>query len=190
MKVIGLAGKAGSGKSAIARHLASRGDIEWIDLDRIAWGTYPKGSDVYARLIQAFGGDILNDALEIDRSALGRLVFSSAANRDTLDAIVHPAVAEALERLIVRYRAEGTRVLLVEGALLASSAYVDRRVFDQILWLEASETERLRRLDAMGRASHGSRNRDIAPSGDVRAIEADGSVQQVADRVMEAVFSS
>ena len=121
MKVIGLAGRAGSGKSTIARHLAQGRAVEWIDLDTVAWDTYAPGTAVYARLVGAFGKGILNESGKIDRSQLADVAFADHETQETLNAIVHPAVSDAVETIILEYRRKGTEILLIEGALLASA---------------------------------------------------------------------
>ena len=90
MKVIGLAGRAGSGKSAVARWLAQRSGIEWVDLDRLAWETYAPGTATYERLIEAFGDDIVAPSGQIDRAQLSQRAFADDASLETLNRIVHP----------------------------------------------------------------------------------------------------
>ncbi len=187
MRVIGLAGRAGSGKSTIAKYLAQKPAVEWVDLDTVAWDTYAVGTSVYERLLEAFGKSILSKSGEIDRIRLAEVAFSDAANRDMLNAIVHPAVSDAVEALIREHRQKGTELLLIEGALLASSPYVDRSLYDLILWFEAPNEVRDERLQVLGRRDHARRGRDITPTGDYGTISAEGSIQDVADRVLRAI---
>jgi len=187
MKVIGLAGRAGSGKSTIAQHLAQDAAIEWIDLDEVAWKTYALGTDVYDRLVEAFGGDILSESGEIDRVRLAQIAFATHEARQTLNELVHPAVSDAVGSIIRNHRVGETEILLVEGALLASSPYVDRSIYDRILWLETSDKARSQRLKAIGRSDHAKRGRDVVPTGDYVAISGEGSVEDVANRVLRAI---
>jgi dephospho-CoA kinase len=187
MKVIGLAGRAGSGKSTIARYLAQDAAIEWIDLDEVAWGTYALGTDVYNRLVEAFGDDILSESGEIDRVRLAQIAFATREARQTLNELVHPAVSEAVGAIIRNHRVRKTEILLIEGALLASSPYVDRSIYDRILWLETSDKARSQRLEAIGRSDHAKRGRDVVPTGDAIAVSGEGSVEDVANRVLCAI---
>jgi dephospho-CoA kinase len=157
MDVIGLGGAPGSGKSTVARALAARSGIEWIELDRVAWTTYRIGTPTHRRLVEWFGKRILTTAGEIDRQALAREAFARPAARRALDGIVHPAVTAALREEIARHRAAGTSLLLVEGALLGVSEAVDYSLFDALLWLDAPDAVRRRRLTSEGRAEHGRR---------------------------------
>lgn len=187
MRVIGLAGRAGSGKSAVAQCLARKPAVEWIDLDAVAWDTYTMGTAVYERLLEAFGEKILNESGEIDRIRLAEAAFANHENRETLNAIVHPAVSDAVGAIIREHRQKGTEILLIEGALLASSPYVDRSAYDLILWLDVPDDVRLERLQAMSRRDHVKRGRDVSPTGDYVAVSAEGSIQDVVGRILRAI---
>ena len=183
MKVIGLAGRAGAGKSAVARELAKREGIVWIDLDRVAWEVYRPRLPVYWRLVSRFGETILDKAGSIDRQRLSERAFSDEKALADLNAIVHPEVTKYLSKRIHTEKAQGAKILLVEGALLPVSPYVDRSCFDAILWLEASDETRKHRLQMVDRGEHLQR-RVVAPKGsEAICIDAEGTIEQVANRV-------
>jgi len=98
MKVIGLAGEAGCGKSAVGKILAKRPGVTSIDLDQLAWETYQSHSLTYDQLISRFGKAILSVRGEIDRSKLARIVFSHKESLADLNAIVHPALSRQAVR--------------------------------------------------------------------------------------------
>ena len=187
MKVIGLAGSPGTGKSAVGQELARRPGVRWIDLDPIAWSAYRQGTEAFVRLVERFGPAVVGDDGAIDRRRLAKQVFETSEARRDLDAIVHPAVNEAMAERIRAERANGAEILLIEGALLATSPHVDWSLFDAILWLEASEGARRERLAADGREAQVDRLDGIEPRGTVQRISADGSVTEVADRIWRAI---
>ena len=150
MKVIGVAGPAGAGKSTVCRMLARRPGIGHVDCDQLAHATYRPGGPAYLRILSRFGEDILTPSGGINREKLAELIYSDPQAKHDLEAIVHPLVMEELKGEIRRHRELGTRWLLVEGALLLSSPYVDRSLFDVFVWLSAPEEERRRRLLAAG----------------------------------------
>jgi dephospho-CoA kinase len=150
MKVIGITGPAGSGKSTVCRMLAHRPGIGHVDCDQLAWATYRPGGPAYARLLARFGEEILKPDGSVDRRRLAEIAFSDPGAKEDLEAIVHPLVMEEVKREIQRHRGLGTRWLLVEGALLLSSSHVDRSLFDAFVWLSAPEEERRRRLLSAG----------------------------------------
>ena len=187
MKVVGLAGRAGSGKSAVAQYLAQRPAVEWIDLDSLAWDTYAMGTAVYKRLLEAFGKTILSESREIDRIQLAEAAFESPSNQKMLNAIVHPAVSETVSGLIHEHRKTSTEILLIEGALLASSPYVDRSAYDLVLWLDVPDDVRMDRLQAVGREDHGRRGDEVLPSGNFISIPANGTIEEVAERIQRTI---
>ena len=187
MKVIGLAGRAGSGKSAVAQHLAQEPAVEWVDLDAVAWDTYTMGTAVYKCLLEAFGEKILSESGEIDRLRLAEAAFGSPENRKTLNAIVHPAVSDAVSLIIREHRKMGTKILLIEGALLASSPHVDRSAYDLVLWLDVPDDVRTGRLQAINREDHVKRSNEVLPSGDFVSISASGAIKDVAERILLAI---
>ncbi len=186
MLVIGLGGPPGAGKSAVAEFLARTPGVKRIDLDRVAWGLYRPGSALYDELVARFGGKIIGSDGGIDRKKLGRIVFSDPHARADLDAIVHPAVGRALQGIIAAGRARGTRILLVEGALLGVSPHVDYSLFDAVIWLTASREVRRERLARVGRENHVDRVPD-RPAGMATVVEAAGTIADTAERVRRLI---
>ncbi len=146
MLIVGLTGGIASGKSTIARALREEPGIAVVDADRIAWETYRPGTDVYEKLVKRFGEGIVNDQGEIDRKRLGAIVFRDPEARRSLNDIVHPAVLSKLREIARRERARGTRVLVVEAALLLESPHVDRSFFDYYVLVAVDPEEQLQRL--------------------------------------------
>jgi dephospho-CoA kinase len=196
MKVIGLSGPTGSGKSAVARCLAGRPGFAYLDGDALAWATYAPGGPAYAPLVARFGKGILAQDGTVDRASLARAALATARAKADLEAIVHPRVMDEVRREAERHREAGTRVLLVEGALLLSSPHVDRSLFDAFVWLSASEGERRRRLLASGLDSETverrlSAQRDLVPPNDprVHVVDGEGLPSEVASRVVALLAS-
>ena len=97
--VVGIGGQAGTGKSLVARSLAGYG-AELIDADRIGWELLTPNTPTGARVVRAFGRDILNEQGEIDRRRLGTLVFADRKAVARLNRIVHPALLAELDRRV------------------------------------------------------------------------------------------
>lgn len=124
MLSVGLTGGIGSGKSEVARRLAARG--AWlIDADAIAREVVRAGTSGFDRVIAEFGRGVVGPDGELDREALGRIVFSDDAARQRLNGIVHPLVGDRVFELLAEAEREipdGILVndvpLLVEGDLL------------------------------------------------------------------------
>ena len=92
-------GNIASGKSSACRYLAALGG-RYIDLDELAKNLYVPGSQLVDDIAREFGIEVLSETEGIDRSALARLAFATPENAELLNAIVHPYVREALDRLL------------------------------------------------------------------------------------------
>jgi len=189
MKVIGLAGEAGCGKSTVARELSKEKGIVWVNLDRLSWEIYRPQTPTYSQLISRYGEEILDSEGAIDRKRLGRIVFSDPEALEALNAIVHPAVTDRLREIISEEEERGTNTLLVEGALLVSSAHVDRTLFDAVLWLEVDQDKRRERLQADGRQEQIERTIPPPPDEQVVKIDASGTIEQTVNRIRSIVNS-
>ena len=115
MKIIGLTGSFGTGKTFVASIFRELG-AKVIDADRIAHKVIRKGSPAYKRIVKVFGKVILGKEGEIKRSELGHIVFSNKASLRKLSDIVHPYVIKEIKRSI---RSAGkTDVVVVDAPLL------------------------------------------------------------------------
>jgi dephospho-CoA kinase len=99
MLLIGLTGGIGSGKSSVAVRMAELGAVV-IDADTLAREAVGPGTDGLAEVIAAFGAEVLTPTGELDRAALGRLVFADADRRRRLERIVHPRVRARSAELV------------------------------------------------------------------------------------------
>ena len=143
MYLIGLTGGIAAGKSTVAKHWVSRGGIE-IDADQLAREVVAPNTLGASQIRNTFGDNFFDQAGNLDRKALGALVFESKEALGKLEAIVHPLVRartmELLAELPINSVAIYTVPLLVE-------ANVDLP-FDAVVTVEAPEAERVKRLIA------------------------------------------
>jgi dephospho-CoA kinase len=141
--VIGLTGGIGTGKSAVLADLVSLG-AEGIDADRVAHEVVAPGSPAYAPIVVEFGSDILSPEGQIDRGRLGRLVFADAARLARLEAIVHPAVGEAIA---ARVAASQAPAVVIEAIKLLEAG-LSRRLCDEVWVTQCSLRQQIARLRA------------------------------------------
>jgi dephospho-CoA kinase len=120
MKVYGLTGGIGSGKSLAARRLRTLG-AEVVDADEIAREVVDVGSPGLARLVAAFGEEILFPDGALDRKRLGAIVFADASARAKLNAITHPLIAAETARRLAAHSARGLPFAFYEAALLVEN---------------------------------------------------------------------
>jgi dephospho-CoA kinase len=91
MLMVGLTGGIGAGKSAVSTRLAELGAVV-IDADALAREVVRPGTDGLAEVVAEFGPGVLTETGELDRPAMGRLVFADEERRRTLERIIHPRV--------------------------------------------------------------------------------------------------
>jgi dephospho-CoA kinase len=117
VKIIGITGGIGSGKSMVSRIIRERG-FPVIDLDELAHEIIEPGRTAYDKIISRFGKDILDPDRRIGRRRLGAVVFGDAGARKDLEAITHPEISRLLLEKIEGYRSAGTEMLFLEIPLL------------------------------------------------------------------------
>jgi dephospho-CoA kinase len=124
MFVIGLTGGIASCKSTISEVLAERG-ATIVDADKVGHEAYQPGSEGWQAVVAAFGTQIVAENGEIDRKALGALVFAEPAQRERLQAIIWPVMKRMMARRLDAFRAEGRRVVVIEAAVLLEARWQD-----------------------------------------------------------------
>lgn len=122
MKLVGLGGGIGAGKSTVSLLLARRGAVI-VDADLIARQIVQPGGPCLARLVEHFGPEILQDDNTLDRPALAAKVFGHPDELRVLNGITHPAIAEEMASQIARH-AGTNRVVVMDAALLFGSPRV------------------------------------------------------------------
>jgi dephospho-CoA kinase len=122
MKIIGLTGTIGSGKSTVAQCLKQLG-AEVIDADKVGHEIYLPGTKGIKKIVKVFGKDILSGDGSIDRARLADIVFSDEDALKKLDDIVHPLIRERIYELVKEYREKRTGVVVIEAALLIETGW-------------------------------------------------------------------
>ena len=145
MKVLGITGGVGSGKSRVLDYLEEAYGAVICRMDDTARELQQKGTRCFERIVEKFGSGILSADGELDRTALGALVFSDEKKLRELNAIVHPEVIRAVRRRIRECEESGCPLFVVESALLPD---VGRELCDELWYIYADEAVRRQRLRA------------------------------------------
>ena len=185
---VGLTGGIGSGKSTVSRMLAELGAVV-VDADVLAREVVAKGTPGLAAVVDAFGGAVLTPDGELDRPAVGALVFADPAKRAVLERIIHPLVRA---RGVELENAAGPGALVVHDIpLLVETGQAGR--FDAVIVVDAPEqvqTERLVRergmslVDAEARiAAQATREQRRAAA--THLIDNSGTLEDLRQRVTE-----
>jgi dephospho-CoA kinase len=141
--VLGLTGGIGTGKSEVTRALAGLG-ASVIDADRVGHEAYRPHQGIWQEVVQAFGEEILSPDGEVDRKALGAIVFSQPDARAKLNGIMHPWMAKEIERRIDQMRQDGVEVVVLEAALLIEAGW--QGLVDELWVTTADEEEAVTRV--------------------------------------------
>jgi dephospho-CoA kinase len=188
MKVIGLTGGIGSGKSTVAQFLAELGAVI-VDLDKVGHEALRKGSQAWEQVVSEFGKDILKAAGEIDRSKLGKIVFGNHKSLTRLNLIVHPAIDNIVKTKIEKYRRQGVRVVVLEAAAMLEAGKTEQ--VDELWVTVAPEATALKRVIERGGLSKKETRARIKAqlSNEKRVrqadvvIDTDGTLDELKDRV-------
>ena len=119
MRVIGLTGGIGSGKSTVSALLAARGAVV-IDADAITRELQQPGTPTFAAMVERFGPGIVAADGTLDRDAVAAIVFADADALADLNRIVHPAVGAEIARRL-QEQADGDAVVILDVPLLVES---------------------------------------------------------------------
>jgi dephospho-CoA kinase len=144
MRVIGLTGGIGCGKSLAAQYFAELGALV-VDADQLARAAIERGSDGFDEVVTIFGDGILKDG-NIDRRALGDLIFKDPAAKKQLENIIHPFVRREFEEVVASLK--GDQVLVYEIPLLVETKAHEK--FDVVITVESEMENRVARLRGRG----------------------------------------
>lgn len=146
MRSIGVTGGIGSGKSAFARRLGTHDGVRVVYADDVAKRIMAEHPGVRAALVERFGPETYTAAGDLDRAHLAGRVFGDTEALAALNAIVHPAVREALLEELARARSEGVRLFVYEAALIFETG--GDEVLDEVVVVDAPVETRLARVTA------------------------------------------
>lgn len=144
MRIWGLTGGIGSGKSEVAKILGESG-IPVIDADAIGHQMLEVTSPGFTRIVEAFGEQILSGGA-IDREKLATLVFTDGHARQRLNSIVHPLIQAEVARRCADLAEQGHAAAVIEAALLGEGGAKDP-FLSGIILVVCPEDVRLRRLE-------------------------------------------
>ncbi len=198
MRLVGLTGGIGSGKSSVSRLLQQHG-ARIIDADRITHQLERRGQAVWREIWDVFGWAVLSADGALDRKRLGHVVFNDSAERSRLNGIVHPAVQAEIRSQIQQARDQDCAVAVLDVPLLIEGGLY--RIVDEI-WVVYTEpeqqVERIRNRDGVSPETAWQRIRAQMPLKDKlpyahRVIDNRGpasALEEVVQRLWQSVASA
>lgn len=187
MKIIGLTGGIGSGKSEIAAYLKELGAAV-IDADKVGHEILNPGAPGWQKVVEAFGKEICDSEGRIDRKKLAKIVFQDPQAIEKLNGITHPAILDEIKSRLKNFEKQGYKAAVVEAALLIEAGWAP---FMDRIWLSIAPKDiTLARLSKRGLSDQEAKARIAAQiPGETKIKQAsavivnDGSIQELRQKV-------
>lgn len=144
MKIIGITGGVGAGKSTVLDCLREQFHAYVIQADQVGHQVMEPGEICYSQVIALFGEHILKKDKTIDRKAVSDVVFGNEEKLKKLNGIIHPAVRQSVLEEIQLQKEKKTAIVVVEAALLLEEHY--EKFCDKVWYVHTDREIRISRL--------------------------------------------
>ena len=144
MKIIGITGGVGAGKSTVLDHLEKQYNACVLQADKIGHLVMEPGGICSGQVIALFGKQIIKNDKTIDRKMVSDVVFAHEEMRQKLDDIIHPAVKSYILDKIEEQKKAGCTLMIVEAALLLEDHY--DAFCDKVWYIHTDQEIRIERL--------------------------------------------
>lgn len=145
MRIIGITGGVGAGKSQVLDHLEEKYHARIVKADQLANDLKLPGQICYQRLVDHFGTEILDTEGYIDKTKFATLIFGDSAALQFVNSVVHPAVKETILSILEEEKKRGVvPYVFIEAALLIENKYDE--ICDELWYIYANEDVRRTRL--------------------------------------------
>jgi dephospho-CoA kinase len=149
MKIIGITGGIGSGKTTVTEFLKAKG-YHVVDADMVAREIVEPGTAVLGELVSHFGESILQKDGSLNRKRLAELAFANSSEKNELDRITHGAILENITQQIEQLKMkQHTDLVFVDAALMIETGLYKK--MDEVWLVTANETLRVKRVEARDR---------------------------------------
>ena len=170
MLIVALTGGIGSGKSTVGQIFEDLGAIV-TDSDQLARDVVERGTNGFDQIIAAFGDEVLKNG-DLNRAALGELVFKDPAKRKQLEQITHPLIRKAFSKIVES--SKGDSIVVNQIPLLVETNHDYK--FDHVITISASEDVRIERLLKRGMNLNQIKQRLQAQSTDAQREQISDSI--------------
>ena len=158
MKIIGLTGGIGSGKTTVAGFLAELGAVV-LDADKIGHEILETDAEVQQEIVNSFGRQVLDQKGQISRKKLADVVFKDRESLINLNLITHPPIYRRLQGILEDYQRQGIEVVVIDAPLLIEAGWATRveetwvTIAPKEVIIERLEKRGLTREDILSRIS-------------------------------------
>ncbi|MDO4479397.1 MAG: dephospho-CoA kinase [Lachnospiraceae bacterium] len=146
MKIIGVTGGVGAGKSEVLSYIEKTYGAKTIRLDDVARDLQEPGGLLHPAMIMLCGRDKVLPDGRLDRPAIARMIYEDPTLRHRINGLVHPAVKNKTRKLLDQFNAEGCPYVFIEAALLIEDHYDE--ICDELWYIYADKAVRRERLKA------------------------------------------
>ena len=144
MRVIGVTGGVGSGKSAVLNYIEAHFDARIVKGDEVGHMLMMPWGKCYEPVVKLFGDWVVKEDGSLDRQAIAQIVFKDSEMLKKLNGIIHPEVKKYIVNEIERSRKEETEFFFLEAALLLEEKYDE--ICDEIWYIYCEKEVRMERL--------------------------------------------
>lgn len=143
MKIIGITGNSGSGKSTISKLISKNYEAKIIDADKIAKEMTKNNGEYLQAIRQAFGNDVIKNN-ELDRKKLADIVFLNKAEKEKLDGLTFEYVVEEIKKELEANQNLDYQYIILDVPLLFESKL--DKLCDYTIGVIAPQTEKIKRI--------------------------------------------
>lgn len=152
MKVLGITGGMGSGKTTVASYLKDKGAVV-VDADIVAREVLTKGSEAISEIEKTFGKEVLLEDGSLNRNKLAEIVFKDGLKLNVLNSITHKYIIEKLISEVDAIKKAGkTRFIVIDAPIPVKHGFVD--MTDEIWAVVADKEKRVERIIERSGLSH------------------------------------
>ncbi|KAL1532785.1 dephospho-CoA kinase [Salvia divinorum] len=192
MRIVGLTGGIGSGKSTVSNLFKAHG-IPVVDADIVARDVLKKGTGGWRKVVAAFGNQVLLPSGEVDRPKLGQIVFNDPDKRQLLNRLLAPYISTGILVEVLKLWMKGCKTIVLDVPLLFG-ANMDKWTKPIIVVWVDPQTQLKRLMSRDGTTTEGANSRIIAQMPlDLKKTKADlvidnsGSLDDLNERFREAL---
>lgn len=144
MRILGVTGTSGSGKSTFTKILDEKEDIKVVDADKVARELSVPGTQYLKDIVNAFGEDILKEDGNLNRRALAHIIYNDENERKKLNSITFPHITREIYERIKKIADPKIKYVVIDAPLLFEAGL--DKVCDSVISLVAEENVQIKRI--------------------------------------------
>lgn len=152
MKIIGVTGPIGSGKSTVSAYFSKKG-AKVIDADLLYREVVKKGNPALEDIVNVFGDGVLDDQGQLDRKKLGSIVFDDKDKLKVLNGLTHKYIIDKINEEVRKARESQAEILVIECPIPLKHGFID--LVDKVYVVIADENVRAERIMKRNNLSFG-----------------------------------